>query len=105
MPGKPSIVKFGSKETNANGISEVNSINLSIFVPSVIRLKDYVRFNKKNISLNRRNILKRDNQSRKESLRLLKEDIIARNKQAILNKANTGILNKLFHFNHLRKIF
>ena len=40
---------------------KVNSINLSIFVPSVIRLKDYVRFNKKNIPLNRRNILKRDN--------------------------------------------
>ena len=39
----------------------INSVNLSIFVPSVIRLKDYVRFNKKNIPLNRRNILKRDN--------------------------------------------
>ena len=40
---------------------EVRSINLSIFLPSVIRLKDYVRFNKKKIPLNRRNILKRDN--------------------------------------------
>ena len=39
---------------------EVRSINLSIFLPSVIRLKDYVRFNKKKIPLNRRNILKRD---------------------------------------------
>ena len=39
---------------------QVRSINLSIFLPSVIRLKDYVRFNKKKIPLNRRNILKRD---------------------------------------------
>ena len=39
----------------------INSVNLSIFVPSVIRLRDYVRFNKKKIPLNRRNILKRDN--------------------------------------------
>ena len=39
---------------------KVNSINLSIFVPSVIRLKDYVRFNKKRIPLSRKNILKRD---------------------------------------------
>ena len=40
---------------------EIRSINLSIFMPSVIRLKDYVRFNNKKISLNRKNILKRDN--------------------------------------------
>ena len=40
---------------------QVNSINLSIFIPSVIRLRDYVRFNKKNTPLNRRNVLKRDN--------------------------------------------
>ena len=40
---------------------QIRSINLSIFMPSVIRLKDYVRFNKKKIPLNRKNILKRDN--------------------------------------------
>jgi len=41
--------------------SQIHSINLSMFLPSVIRLKNYVRFNKKNIPLTRRNILKRDN--------------------------------------------
>ena len=40
---------------------EIRSINLSIFMPSVIRLKDYVRFNNKKIPLNRKNLLKRDN--------------------------------------------
>ena len=40
---------------------KVRSINLSIFMPSVIRLKDYVSFNNKKIPLNRKNILKRDN--------------------------------------------
>ena len=40
---------------------EIRSINLSIFMPSVIRLKDYVRFNNKKIPLNRKNVLKRDN--------------------------------------------
>ena len=39
---------------------QVRSVNLSIFVPSVIRLKDYVRFNQKRIPLSRKNILKRD---------------------------------------------
>ena len=40
---------------------KVRSVNLSIFMPSVIRLRDYVRFNNKKIPLNRKNILKRDN--------------------------------------------
>jgi len=39
---------------------EVRSINLSIFIPSVIRLKDYVKLNQKRIPLSRKNILKRD---------------------------------------------
>ena len=36
---------------------EVRSINLSIFIPSVIRLKDYVKLNQKRIPLSRKNIL------------------------------------------------
>ena len=39
---------------------QIHSINLSLFIPSVIRLRDYVKFNKKRISLSRKNILKRD---------------------------------------------
>ena len=39
---------------------EVHSVSLSIFIPSVLRLKDYVRFNQKRIPLSRKNILKRD---------------------------------------------
>ena len=40
---------------------QIRSINLSILLPSVIRLKDYVSFSKKKIPLTRKNILKRDN--------------------------------------------
>ena len=39
---------------------QIHSINLSLFIPSVLRLRDYVKFNKKRISLSRKNILKRD---------------------------------------------
>ena len=56
------ILSFTEKvEVLERYADEVRSINLSIFIPSVIRLKDYVRFNKKRIPLSRKNILKRDN--------------------------------------------
>ncbi len=56
------ILSFTDKVDVIERYSEkVHSISLSILLPSVIRLKNYVRFNRKNIPLNRRNILKRDN--------------------------------------------
>lgn len=56
------ILSFSNKVDVIEEYSEqVNSIALSIFLPSIIRLKNYVRFTKKNIPLNRKNILKRDN--------------------------------------------
>ena len=56
------ILSFTEKvEVLERYADQVRSINLSIFIPSVIRLKDYVKFNKKRIPLSRKNILKRDN--------------------------------------------
>ena len=56
------ILSFTEKvEVLERYTDKVRSINLSIFMPSVIRLKDYVSFNNKKIPLNRKNILKRDN--------------------------------------------
>ena len=55
------ILSFTDKvEVLERYAEQVRSINLSIFIPSVIRLKDYVRFNQKRIPLSRKNILKRD---------------------------------------------
>ena len=55
------ILSFTEKvEVLENYVDQVRSINLSIFIPSVVRLKDYVRFNQKRIPLSRKNILKRD---------------------------------------------
>ena len=55
------ILSFTEKvEVLERYVDQVRSINLSISVPSVIRLKDYVRFNQKRIPLSRKNILKRD---------------------------------------------
>ena len=56
------ILSFTEKvEVLERYVDQVRSINLSISVPSVIRLKDYVKFNQKRIPLSRKNILKRDN--------------------------------------------
>ena len=56
------ILSFTDKvEVIEKYADEVHSINLSIYLPSVIRLRDYVTFNKKKIALSRKNILKRDN--------------------------------------------
>ena len=58
------ILSFTDKvEVLEQYVEEVHSINLSIQIPSVLRLKDYVRFNKKRIPLSRKNILKRDAQT------------------------------------------
>ena len=55
------LLSFTEKVEVLERYSEkVNSINLSIFLPSIIRLKDYVRLNQKKIPLSRKNILKRD---------------------------------------------
>tara|TARA_B100001123_G_scaffold418110_1_gene521666 strand:- start:91 stop:615 length:525 start_codon:yes stop_codon:yes gene_type:complete len=55
------ILSFSDKvEVLERYADQIRSINLSIFIPSVIRLRDYVRFNKKRIPLSRKNILKRD---------------------------------------------
>ena len=55
------ILSFTDKvEVLEEYVEQVHSINLSIQIPSVLRLKDYVRFNKKRIPLSRKNILKRD---------------------------------------------
>ena len=56
------ILSFTDKVEVLERYSEqVHSVNLSIYVPSVLRLKEYVRFNKKRIPLSRKNILQRDN--------------------------------------------
>ena len=56
------ILSFSDKvEVLERYADQIRSINLSVFIPSVIRLRDYVRFNKKRIPLSRKNILKRDN--------------------------------------------
>ena len=56
------ILSFTDKvEVLERYLDEIRSINLSIYIPSVIRLKDYVKLNQKKIPLSRKNILKRDN--------------------------------------------
>ncbi len=55
------ILSFTDKvEVLERYVDQVHSVSLSIFVPSVLRLKDYVKFNQKRIPLSRKNILKRD---------------------------------------------
>jgi 5-methylcytosine-specific restriction endonuclease McrA len=55
------ILSFTDKvEVLERYVEQIHSVSLSIFIPSVLRLKDYVKFNKKRISLTRKNILKRD---------------------------------------------
>ena len=39
----------------------ISSVNMTMSLPSVIRVRNYVRFKKNNISLSRKNIFKRDN--------------------------------------------
>ena len=54
------ILSFTDKvEVLERYLDEIRSINLSIYIPSVIRLKDYVKLNQKKIPLSRKNILKR----------------------------------------------
>ena len=55
------ILSFTEKvEVLERYVEKVRSVNLAISIPSVIRLKDYVKFNQKRIPLSRKNILKRD---------------------------------------------
>jgi len=55
------ILSFTDKvEVLERYAEEICSVSLSIFIPSVLRLKDYVKFSKKRIPLSRKNILKRD---------------------------------------------
>ena len=48
-------------EVLENYSDTISSVNLTMFLPSVIRVRNYVRFKKNTISLSRKNIFKRDN--------------------------------------------
>ena len=62
----------------------IHSVNLSLPLPSVIKLKEYARIHRKEIVLSRKNILKRDNHTcqycGKKSVPMTIDHIISRNK-------------------------
>ncbi len=55
------LVHLGKAEIVERHEEEIRSVSLSIPLPSIVRLSLYVKAYKRDISLNRKNILKRDN--------------------------------------------
>jgi 5-methylcytosine-specific restriction endonuclease McrA len=55
------LVLLGKAEIVEKHDKQVNSVSMSLPLPSVVRLSLYIRAVKRDIALNRKNILKRDN--------------------------------------------